>query len=175
MTRPPPGRPAAADSMFGSWSQALAVMLSLLLALLVAIYPLSPQWSVYRPELLCLIVIYWVLHSPHQFGVGIAWFVGLVQDVIEDSVWGAHAIALALVAYVCLMSYRRLRSYAVTQQAFWIFVFVGVHQLFVNWLQGLNGYGGPARFMVISAAVSAACWPLLVLCMRRLQRRYRMF
>jgi rod shape-determining protein MreD len=149
--------------------------MGLLVALLIAIYPLNPAISVYRPEVLCLVVIYWVLHSPHQFGVGVAWFAGLLQDLVEDGVWGGHALALALVAYICLMSYQRLRSYSIGQQTFWIFVFVGIHQLFVNWIQGLDNYGGPARHMAISAMVSAACWPLLVICMRLVQRRYRIF
>lgn len=153
----------------------VVLVVSLMLALLVSIYPLSPAHSVYRPELLCLVVVYWVLNGPHQLGVGVAWCVGLIQDVVEDGVWGGHALALALVAYIALMSYRRLRTYSMTQQAFWIFVFVGIHQLFVNWIQGLNGYAAPARYLVISAAVSAACWPLLVLVLREVQRRYRIF
>lgn len=147
----------------------------LLVALLVAVYPLSPGVSIYRPELLCLLVIYWVLHNPHQVGVGVAWCLGLLQDLVEDGVWGGHALALALVAYIGTMSYRRLRTYSIGQQSFWIFVFVGIHQLFVNWIQGLNGYAAPARYMIVSALVSAACWPVLVLLMRWVQRRYRIF
>jgi rod shape-determining protein MreD len=147
----------------------------LLAALLVAVYPLSPGVSIYRPELLCLLVIYWVLHNPHQVGVGVAWCLGLLQDLVEDGVWGGHALALALVAYIGTMSYRRLRTYSIGQQSFWIFVFVGIHQLFVNWIQGLNGYAAPARYMIVSALVSAACWPALVLLMRWVQRRYRIF
>ncbi len=149
--------------------------ISVLVALLVAVYPLSPILSICRPELLCLVVIYWVLHSPHQIGVGMAWCLGLLQDLIEESVWGGHALALALVAYIGIMSYRRLRTYSLGQQTFWIFVFVGIHQLFVNWIQGLSGYAAPARYMIVSALVSAACWPLLVLLMRRVQQRYRIF
>lgn len=157
------------------WSYTLLLLFSLFAALLVAIYPLPPTWSVYRPELVCLLVIYWVLHKPHHIGVGIAWCIGLVQDIVEDSVWGGHALALAFIAYVCLMSYRRLRSYSLSQQTFWIFVFVGIHQLFVNWMQGLDGYGSPAWYMTVSAFVTAACWPMLVICQRYLQRRYRLF
>lgn len=120
-------------------------------------------------------MIYWVLHSPHQVGVGIAWLLGLLQDLIEDGIWGGHALALSLVAYISLMSYRRLRTYSISQQAFWIFIFVGIHQLFVNWVQGLGGYAAPAHFMVTSALISAVCWPLLVLFMRLVQRRYRLY
>lgn len=161
--------------MWHSWPYIVLLLVSLVISLLVAIYPLPPSWAAYRPELLCLVVIYWVLHRPDQVGVGIAWGVGLIQDIVEDSVWGGHALALAFVAYVCLMSYRRLRSYSLSQQTFWVFVFVGIHQLFVNWMQGLDGYGSPARFMTISALVTAAFWPILVICLHLVQRRYRLF
>ena len=161
--------------MSHSWPYILLLIVSLILSLLVAIYPLPPAWAAFRPELVCLVVIYWVLHKPSHIGVGIAWSVGLVQDVVEDSVWGGHALALAFVAYICLMSYRRIRSYSLSQQTFWVFVFVGIHQLFVNWIQGMDGYGSPARFMTISAFVTAVIWPILVLYMGHLQRRYRLF
>lgn len=157
------------------WPNLLLLLVSLFVSLLVAIYPLPSSLSVYRPELVSLVVIYWVLYKPNHIGVGIAWCVGLLQDIVEDSVWGGHALALAFVAYICLMSYRRLRSYSLSQQTFWIFVFVGIHQLFVNWIQSLDGYGSPARYMTISALVTAAFWPILVLCMGLVQRRYRLF
>lgn len=153
----------------------ILLLSSLFVALLAAIYPMPGGWSEYRPEWLCLLIVYWVLFTPHYIGVGFAWTVGLIQDVVEDAVWGGHALALAFVAYICLMSYQRLRSYSLLQQTFWVFVFVGIHQLFVNWVQGLDGYAGPARMMVTSSLVTAACWPLLVICMRKLQRRYRIF
>lgn len=167
------GRPY--NNMSQSLSYRFLLLFSLLMALLVAIYPLPPAWSAYRPELVSLLVIYWILHKPDQMGVGVAWCIGLIQDIVEDSVWGGHALALAFVAYVCLMSYRRLRSYSLSQQTFWVFVFVGIHQLFVNWMQGLDGYGSSARYMTISALVTAACWPLLVSCLRHLRHRYRLF
>lgn len=161
--------------MSNSVAYLLVFSATVFLGLLAAVYPLSPSWSAYRPEWICLVIIYWALYTPQHAGITLAWGVGLLQDVVEDSVWGGHAFALALVTYVCLMSYRRLRSYSVTQQAVWIFVFVGLHQMFINWFQGFDGYSGPAHLMLLSSLVTAACWPLLVICLRRLQRRYRIF
>jgi rod shape-determining protein MreD len=153
----------------------LFVVCSLAVAFLVAVYPLPMNWSVYRPELVCVVIIYWVLHKPYNIGVGIAWCVGLVQDIVEDAVWGAHALALAVVAYICLMSYRRLRSYSLGQQSVWVFVFVGIHQLMVNWIQSLSGYGSPVWYLSVSALITAFCWPFLVIALDRLQRFYRLF
>lgn len=158
-----------------TWSYLLLLLASVFVALLVAIYPLPAAASVFRPELVCLVVIYWVLHQPERIGVGVAWCVGLLQDLVEGSVWGGHAMALAFVAYICLASYRRLRSYSIGQQTFWVFVFVGVHQLVVNWIQGLDGYGSPVLYMTASAFVTAALWPILVICVGIVRRRYRLF
>lgn len=161
--------------MAHTWPYLLLLLISVFISVLVAIYPLPPALAVYRPELLCLVVIYWVLHNPQHVGVGIAWCLGLLQDVIEGSVWGGHALALAFVAYICLMSYRRLRSYSLSQQTFWVFVFVGIHQLFDSWVQSLDGYGSPVRHIALSAFATAALWPILVICMGAIQRRYRLF
>jgi rod shape-determining protein MreD len=129
----------------------------------------------YRPEFICLVVIYWVLHCPHHVGVGLAWVVGLLQDFVEDSVWGAHAMALAFVTYLCLHSYQRLRNYSLQQQTMWIFIFVGVHQLFVNWFQGLDKYETPFHYMISSAILTGIIWPCLIILMGKLQRYYRIF
>lgn len=148
---------------------------SCLAGLLLAIFPLSPALSGYRPAFLCLLMIYWVLYTPERVGVGIAWLMGLAQDVVADAVWGGHAFALALVAYITLMSYRRLLSYSLGQQTFWVFVLVGIHQLFVNWAQSLDGYGNASRYMLGSALLTTLFWPLLLPLMLRLQRYYRLY
>lgn len=147
-------------------------VVSVFCGLLAAIYPLSPAVSALRPEWMCLIVIYWVLYAPQRVGIGAAWGVGLFLDVLEGAVWGGHAFAFAAVAYVCTMSYRRLRSYSLSQQSFWVFVFVGLHQMFVNWFQGFEGYSDTPRQMLLSSLITAVCWPLLVLLLRRAQRYF---
>lgn len=153
----------------------IVFIIGIFVGLLLSVYPLPPAMSPFRPEWICLFTIYWVWHTPQYVGVGIAWAVGLLQDVVEGAVWGGHAFALAMLAYICLMSYRRLRSYALSQQIFWVFVFVGLHQMFVNWFQGFEGYSVVASHMILSALITAACWPLLVICMQSLQRRYRIY
>lgn len=149
--------------------------LSVLGAILFAVYPLPVSIAPYRPEILCLFVVYWILYAPYQVGVGLAWCLGLFQDVVEEGVWGGHAIALALVAYIALMAYRRLRTYSLAQQTFWVFIFVGIHQFFVNWIEGFNGYPSPVGYLVGSAVISALCWPVLVFVMLRVQRHYHLY
>ena len=153
---------------------ALLAAASILLALLISIVDLPQQYVWLRPEVVCLVVLYWVLYTPQSFGLGIAWLVGLAQDVVEASVCGAHALALCLVAYVVQSSYQRLCAHSPWQQCFWIFVLVGLHQIFVNWMQGLDGFAGPISFVMLPTIISALCWPLLVRVLHQLRGHYHL-
>jgi len=154
-------------------SPLLLLLLSLTLGMLVAVYPLPLEFNYLRPELTCLIVLYWVMRSPHVLGLAFAFTVGVVQDILEVTVWGAHALALTMLAYICLMSYQRIRSYSVWHQSLWMFVLVGLHQIVVNWVQSLAGYQTPVSMLMLSTSVSALCWPLLVAFYHRIRLRAR--
>lgn len=150
------------------------VAASFLLALLIQVFPLPHAYSLLRPEVACLVILYWVIFVPEHVGVTVAFFAGLLQDVVEGAVWGAHAIALALLAYICLVSYRRIRNYSVWHQALWVFVLVGVHQVIVNWVQGMAGYQSPVSHVLVPTAMSALCWPLVSYYLNRVRRHYRL-
>ncbi|MEY4589937.1 MAG: hypothetical protein RL497_2013 [Pseudomonadota bacterium] len=152
----------------------LLVAATFLLALLISIIALPPQYVWLRPEAVCLVVLYWVLYTPQHIGLGIAWLVGLLQDVVEASVWGAHAFALCAVAYVVHASYQRLCAHSPWQQCFWVFVLVGIHQIFVNWMQGLEGFAGPISFVMLPTIISALCWPLLVRVLHQVRGHYHL-
>ncbi len=146
---------------------------SLLIGLFVAIMPLPGGLAMFRPELVCMLVLYWVMSSPEHLGLGFAWCVGLLQDMLELGVWGAHALALTLLAYICLASYQRIRSYSVWHQSMWVFVLVGMHQVVISWVHNLAGYEKQAQELIIPTVISALCWPLLIFLFHRLRLRYR--
>lgn len=146
------------------------VMVSVAVALLLAVVALPPQYVWLRPEWVCLVVLYWALFTPQHLGVSLAWLIGLAQDLVLGGVWGAHALALALVAYVAHLAYQRLCAYSIWQQCFWVFVLVGVHQLTVNGLQSLKGFNGPIQWVLLPTIISALCWPLLVRFLHRWRR-----
>lgn len=149
------------------------VFVTSLVGLLAAIFPVSESYKTLRPEFVCLLVIYWVTAAPQRLGVFYAWGIGMVQDLVEGVVWGAHGMALVLVAYVCLLSYQRIRNYSVWHQSLWVFILVGVHQVVVNWGQGMQGYHSDAKGLLLSIFCSAFFWPILFLGVRKLQRTYR--
>ncbi|KAF0809277.1 rod shape-determining protein MreD [Alcanivorax sp. S71-1-4] len=83
-----------------------AILVTILLAGLLAILPLPEALALGRPEWLTLVLIYWVIALPQRIGVFWGFGVGLFQDVLTGSVLGQHAIALAVVAYIALAVHR---------------------------------------------------------------------
>ncbi|MEX1032661.1 MAG: rod shape-determining protein MreD [Cellvibrionaceae bacterium] len=147
------------------------VVLSFFLALALSVLPLPLNWAWFRPEFVALLVIYWVMALPDRMGVGMAFGVGLVQDVVENAVLGQHALALVAVAYVCVLSYRRIRNYALWQQSAWVFVLIGIHQLFCNWVHSLTGPASQSLIFLVPALVSALIWPMMLIAMEWLRIR----
>lgn len=149
------------------------IWISILAAYLLAIFPLDYAFLWLRPEFVALLVVYWAIHLPQQFGLVSAWMSGLGLDIVENSTLGQHALALTVVAYVCLMSYQRIRSYAMWHQSMWIFILVGIHQLFCNWVQSLNGRSADVWEFLIPALASALIWPVVYAVLSTLRIHYR--
>lgn len=151
----------------------VAFLIMVAAGILLSIFPMPLEYAALRPQWLCLIIIYWAINSPFKFGVVGAWFVGMFADIVFGSVWGGHAAALSLVAYLCLITYQRVRRHPMWQQTLWVFMLVAIHQTVVNWFEGLNGYSQQAHHYLISIIISALFWPVMTLLCSVLRRRYR--
>ena len=150
------------------------IALSLLFAFILMVMPIDFQWRAYRPEFAVLMVIYWSMFAPQHFGLTGAWCVGIFQDLLEMSPLGLNAIGMLLVSYISFLVYQRIRSYVLWHQAVWIFVLVGVFQLFSNWLGGLFGKMMDSPVFLLAAVFSGFLWPLLVVVMQNLMVRFRL-
>ncbi len=145
----------------------------MIMGYLLAIFPLDQALLWLRPEFVLILVIYWTIQLPHQFGLFSAWVAGLGLDIVEHGVLGQHALATTVVAYICLMSYQRIRYYATWHQAMWVFIFVGIHQLFGHWVQSLNGRSADVWQFLMPAFTSALIWPLVSAFLSLLRKHYR--
>lgn len=149
------------------------IALTLLAALWLSILPL-PEWARWaRPEWVALVLIYWVIALPQRIGVGMAWLTGLVLDLVEGTPVGQNALALAVIAYLALILYQRLRMYAPWQQAGVVFVLIGINQLLCHWVQTMTARVVPTLMFLLPALVSGLLWPSVFLLLRHIRRRYR--
>lgn len=143
------------------------------LAALFTVLPL-PQWlEAYRPEWVALVVIYWVMALPDRIGLLSAWIVGFFVDVLEGSLLGLNALALALVAYMALSLYQRMRMFTAIQQSSTILILVGIHQLMSFWVLTANSQNtAPNLIFMISALSSAIVWPFVFIGLRYIRRTF---
>ncbi len=148
--------------------------LSILLILVLSVFPLPLEWRAWRPEFMALIVVYWATYSPQYFGVFSAWVCGLLLDIVELAPLGFNSLGLVVAAYISHLVYQRIRSYALWQQAGWVFVLVGMYQLFSNWASGFLGRDIETPEFLVSALITAFLWPVTVIVIRTIKRCYRL-
>jgi len=98
----------------------LFVYSTLFLALLCQLFPWTGQGIIFRPDFMLVVLLYWLLRTPHLCNVGSAWVVGLLVDLATGSLLGQHALAFTLTAYIALSFQRRLVLFSVMQGAFYV-------------------------------------------------------
>lgn len=134
-------------------------VLSVILALVLSISLFPVAWSGFRPEWLGLVVFYWTFRAPAQFGIVLAWCLGLLLDVLEGTPLGVNALAMAAVAFLVLTTHQRLRMFPLPQQCLMVFLLLGINQMLVHFIKQLLG-AGPAGFGYLwPALTSALLWP----------------
>lgn len=148
----------------------IAASLAMALLLMILAVPDWLRWS--RPEWVTMVLIFWVMMLPHRVGVLMAAITGLLLDVLEGAVLGQHAFALVIVAYATYLLYQRLRMFAVWQQAFIVFVLVGLQQLACHWVENVSGNPEQNLLFLLPALMSAVFWPLINVVLTQLQRMY---
>lgn len=142
------------------------IALSYLVAMVLTIIPL-PGWVVWvRPQWVLMVTVFWVLRMPHYVGVGIAWLVGCVIDLLTGSLLGQHAFVFAIVAYLLIKFHSRLRSLPIWQQTIMVFVLLMFNLSMQFWLMNLSGTLPASWLYWLSALTSSIIWPwaYLILC-----------
>ncbi len=137
-----------------------AVGISFLMALVLSVYPLPMDWRWWRPEFVLVVAIYWVFFMPLTVSFSFLCALGLFQDLLEGVPFGQHSLGLVIVAYICILSYQRVRNFPLSRQAAWVFVLVGIAQLVDNWVQGMAGRPLSGVQFLYPAFTSALIWPL---------------
>ena len=112
---------------------------SLLFALLCQLFPSTGQGIVFRPDLMLVVLLYWLFRAPYLCNVGTAWLVGAFVDLGTGSLLGQHALAFTLTAYVALSFQRRLVLFNETQILAFTFALLVLTRFTVLILKLLSG------------------------------------
>jgi rod shape-determining protein MreD len=139
------------------------VIISMILALMLAIAPM-PDWAEsFRPDWVAMTLIYWTMNLPRRYGVGWAWVIGLVLDVAQGTLLGQHALALSLVIYVTVTFHLQMRQFPLLQLSLTVCALLALYQFILFWVNGVAGVNTPAVTYWGPVISGSLIWPLLTL------------
>lgn len=143
-------------------SSGLRITVTTVLALILAIVPLPEAIRPARPHLLLLLVIYWSLSAPRIAGLMFAWLCGFAIDVLNGPIFGQHAAAFLLVAYLTHKFQLRMRIFPIYHQTLTVFMLLALYEFVVFWIDGIIGPAVTTWLRWLPVITSTLLWPLLV-------------
>ena len=145
------------------------IVCSLLFTMLLMLWPLPESLRFVRPEWVLMVLFYWAMALPNRVGVGYAWVVGLLMDVMMGGTLGVLAFAYALVIYLVLGFHLQLRQYPMWQQALSIMSLV----LVVHIISVLISPRMASWHVWLPAVTSMIMWPFVYGTLRKLRRTFK--
>ena len=139
------------------------IIISIILALMLAIAPI-PDWAEsFRPDWVTMTLIYWSMTLPRSYGVGWAWVIGLILDVAQGTLLGQHALALSLVIYVTVTFHLQMRQFPTLQLSLTVCALLALYQFILFWINGVAGVNTPAVTYWGPVLSGSLLWPLLTI------------
>lgn len=151
----------------------LMLVATLLAALIFSVMPLPEIVQAYRPDWLLLVLGYWAIALPHRLNVGTAFTLGVLVDVLQGSVLGAHALAFSVPIYIMALHFRKIRNFSVWQQAIIVSLLSFLAKLLVYWMTYLTIEVDFDREQLWAVLINFILWPWLFFLLRRFRRHFR--
>ena len=146
---------------------------SLFAGLLVLVVPLPTGAGLVRPYLLAMLLVYWLLEAPDHVGLGVAFLLGLLADIVAGTLLGEQALRLVVLAFLVQRFRARLRFFPLWQQAGAVFALLLNDRLIAAAIHGIAGDGAPPAASWLSPLVGFALWPWLFLLLDGVRLRLR--
>lgn len=149
------------------------MLVSLLLALLLSILPMPNVIAELRPYWPALVLSYWLLETPHRAGLGLAFSLGLIADLVSGTLLGEQALRLCILAFIVLRFRARLRFFPLWQQSLALLVLLLNDRVVVLMVRGFTGEGLPPWTFWIAPGVGMLLWPWVFLLLDDLRLKLR--
>ena len=130
-----------------------------------------PGFGYIRIDMLALLVTLFSIYRPQGMPLGLAFAIGLAQDVVSLAPIGQHAIGLVTLAYVAQSARDRIRMQAVPNQLLAIFIGLMLVKFIHSWVVAL-GFGQiPTLNSLLSVLVTSLFWVPVMFIAKRMTRK----
>jgi rod shape-determining protein MreD len=134
------------------------------LAITLSMFSLRGDWLILLPPIALLMIFFWSVHLLNQSHLFTALFLGVIYDVLFNSLLGLHALLFIVLTFFMLRMRLRFRSYRLWHQSvvigFYMAIYQALHYVLLNpllnettlWYYGL---------MPLAASIIWPCWILI--------------
>ena len=144
-----------------------AIIISVVLASMLMVYPLSYSTSGWRPLFMLMVMLFWVLCQPTWCGIWFAFGTGIFADLLLDAPLGLNALSFTIIAFASrfLTRERRILTFA----NIWIITILAmvVHLMILFFAQVFSGvqFSFPRHWLPLITSVTI--WPVLYYMLRK--------
>jgi len=132
------------------------IALTLAVALIFNMLPIGRLPGI--PDWVALVLVFWCIHQPMKIGMGIAFFLGLLMDVVDGSVMGQHPMAYVLMAFVAGELSKRILWFQLSMQMLHIAVLLLGMQGVMLMVRLAGGGDFPGMLWFLSSLTAVALW-----------------
>lgn len=134
---------------------------SVVVALLLGLLPLPQMLQPFRPYWLALVLAYWLLEDHERIGLGFAFALGLVADIVFGTLLGEQALRLCVMTFILQRFRPQLRFYPLPQQSLAIGGLLLNDLVIAAAMHFMLGEPGRPWLWWLSPLIAAVLWPPL--------------
>ncbi|NVJ68399.1 MAG: rod shape-determining protein MreD [Gammaproteobacteria bacterium] len=152
----------------GGW----LIITTLLLAMVMSLFPMPDSWQAWRPSWLMLVLSFWVIALPDRVGLLWALVCGLLMDVLLNTSLGLHGFALAITTFMLQILYKRIRLFPYWKQGLSVAAISSVYIAITFWLTKLTGKSQESIAWQ-AILLNGILWPWLNMILKQLSAYFR--
>ncbi|HKX54172.1 MAG TPA: rod shape-determining protein MreD [Nitrosospira sp.] len=137
------------------------IMLSLIIALLLNLVPLTGAARTLQPDFVALVMLYWFINEPQRVGISMAFWMGLFMDLGNASTFGQHALGYSVMAFMALVFHHRVGIFDGYKQSPQIGLVLLSGQIVILLAGLFAGSPFPGWNFFLGSIVGMLLWPLL--------------
>lgn len=143
------------------------IVASVIVGSILVVYPLAYQFAGWRPMIMFMITVFWVLCQPTWCGVWFAFAVGLFTDLLLDAPLGLNALSYVIITFITryFTRERRIMTFGNT----WVIASLALfaHLLYILMAQAMMGVEFSMTRHWQPLLSSILLWPVLYYCLKR--------
>ena len=149
------------------------LFLTIMAAVLLSLMPVPEILMPFKPYWVALLMIYWSLETKDIISLGLAFFVGIILDILSGSLLGLHGLSLVVMVFLVQRFRSRLRFFPPWQQAISIFGLLVNDRIILIWITVLLAEPMPTWQYWLAPVIGMAIWPWLHLLLNHIRVRAR--